>query len=133
MRKGMYQDGLGHSARLKLVASTIPAQVWITEVKASDAQLELTGYTLEPDALNAWIAKLSVSPLLQGQRLATARIERAAGNPLQDAASGAMTAVAAASQASAPVARAVVPRQLWSFTLASAVRPALAPASGARP
>jgi Tfp pilus assembly protein PilN len=127
LRRGLAREGWGHSARLQLVAQSIPPQAWVTEIKADDTRLELSGFTLEPAALNVWMARLAASPLLQGQQLATIKVERAvtelrnaAGAPA--VAPGAVTAARAAGPA------------VWSFTLVSAVAaPPAAAASGARP
>ena len=97
LQSGLFRPGWGHSARLQLVAQSIPAPVWITEVKADEQQLEVSGFTLEPAALNEWVSRLAVSPLLQGQRLATFKVESA---------SAALKAAA---------------RPTWSFSLVSAL------------
>jgi Tfp pilus assembly protein PilN len=76
LRRGLFREGLGHSARLQLVARTIPAQAWVTEIRATDRQLELAGYTLEPASLNGWMTRLADSPLLQGQQLSVVKVER---------------------------------------------------------
>ena len=103
LRRGLMAPGQGHSARLQLVAQTIPAQAWVTEVRADISQLEVRGFTQEPAVLNGWVAKLAQSPLLRGQQLTKVK-----------------------------VARADTPG-LWSFTLASVLPPAALPASGAKP
>ena len=111
LKAGLFREGWGQSARLQLVAQSIPAQVWVTAVKASDAQLEVSGFTVEPSALNEWVRKLAASPLLQGQRLANVKVERVGGD---GAAASATVPAAAAADASAQ-------RPLWSFGLTSAV------------
>lgn len=112
LRRGLLRDGRGHSARLQLVAQSIPAQVWVTEVKADDRQFELSGFTLEPAALNEWVGKLSSSPLLQGQKLSTVKVERTG----------------------ADIRNGVVQKPpAWSFTLVSAVAVPAVPASGVKP
>jgi Tfp pilus assembly protein PilN len=108
LQRGLFRSGWGHAARLELVARSIPPQVWVTAVKADDVQLEVSGFTLEPAALNDWVGKLAVSPLLQGQMLSTVKVENAS------------TAAAKAA------------RQMWSFSLVSAMgKPAVV--VGARP
>jgi len=97
LQRGLFRPGWGHSARLQLVAQSIPTPVWITEVKAVEQQLEVSGFTLEPAALNEWVSRLAASPLLQGQRLATFKVESA---------SAALKAAA---------------RPTWSFSLVSAL------------
>lgn len=91
-----------YSAILKLVAETVPPPVWVTDVTVSIERLEITGMTLEPGALQAWSTRLSGHPLLQGQRLAAVRVERAPWHA-PPAASGASNAPAL--------------RDAWSFTL----------------
>lgn len=115
LQRGLYQPGWGHSARLQLVAQSIPAQAWVTEVKADEHQLEVVGFTLEPSALNDWVAKLAASPLLQGQQLTSVKVESAH-------AAGARAGTQALGSA----------RALWSFHLLSSIAQA-APPSGGKP
>lgn len=105
LQRGLFRPGWGHAARLQLVAQTIPAKVWLTEVQAEDGRLEVSGFTLEPPALNDWVGKLSQSPLLAGQRLSAIKVESARNS-------------------AAPV-------PVWSFSLVSAA--ASAPSEGAKP
>jgi Tfp pilus assembly protein PilN len=112
--QGFFEPGNGHAARLLLVAQTIPPVAWLTHIRTDDQLLELGGFTLEPAALNDWVAKLSASPLLQGQSLNTALVEGVKPpESLIPAASGAAQAVAPASAA------ALGP--MWSFSLLSKV------------
>lgn len=114
LKRGLLRDGQGHAARLQLLARSIPPQAWITEVKADDLRLELSGYTLEPAALNGWVARLADSPLLEGQQLALVKVER-----VKPEAGPAGTAAVPA--ATGP---------LWSYTLVTAWRPV---AAGGKP
>jgi Tfp pilus assembly protein PilN len=102
-RRGLFRPGEGHSAMLRLVAQTIPAQVWVQDVLADNGQLEVRGFTQDPALLNDWVARLSQSPLLSGQQLARVRVERVAPG--------------------APTAPGAVPssRPVWTFVLASAL------------
>ncbi len=100
-QRGLLRPGWGHAARLLLVAQSIPAQVWVTEVKADEAQFEVSGFTLEPAALNEWVAKLAASPLLEGQKLSAVKLENASTATLK-AVGG-------------------TPRSVWSFSLVSAM------------
>lgn len=125
LKEGMFRPGWGHSDRLSWVARSIPAPVWITEVRMDGARFEVGGFTLEPAALNDWVDKLSLSPLMQGLKLATVKVENAT------VARGVVPGAAA----SAPVAPA---RAVWSFNLVSVQPPAVgaaAPASapGSKP
>ncbi len=98
LQRGLFPPGWGHSDRLQLLARSIPPRVWLTEVKADEARLEVSGFTLEPAELNAWVSQLAASPLLKGQALASVKVESV---------SAAMVKTA--------------PRPIWSFSLLSAV------------
>jgi Tfp pilus assembly protein PilN len=117
LSKGLLVPGRGHAARMRLVARSIPAQVWVTDVQADEARLEVRGFTLEPAALNAWVAALAADPLLKGQALSAVKVERAKleGSP------GAAAGPTPAASASGPQ------RPVWDFTLVSALA---SPASG---
>lgn len=91
-----------YSALLKLVADTVPPPIWITEMTMSIERLEITGMTLDPNALQAWSKHLSAHPLLQGLRLAAVKVEH----------------VAKPAPATAPAAtHTAESREAWSFTL----------------
>ena len=76
LQQGLFRQGQGHAARLLLVAQSIPAKAWVTEIKADEAQLEVSGFTLEPLVLNDWVGKLATSSLLAGQKLATLKVDK---------------------------------------------------------
>ncbi|MDR7306964.1 PilN domain-containing protein [Rhodoferax saidenbachensis] len=107
LQQGVSQPGKAHSDRLQLVARSIPAVVWVTDVKADAARLEVAGFTLEPSALNEWVVRLASSPLMQGLSLGDVKVERAT-----------------ATSAVAPGASAAVGQALWSFTLVHLIVPA---------
>lgn len=125
LHRGIVKEGHGHAARLQLVASSIPAQVWVTDVRADESQLDVSGFTLEPAALNEWVAKMAGSPLLQGQHLAAVKVNQVKADP---AASNSATQTGTANQV-ALTAR----RPLWSFSLVNAVATVPASASGSKP
>jgi len=110
LSQGLVQPGRGHAARLQLIAQTIPAVAWVTQLKTDEQLLDISGYTLEPAALNDWVSRLAASSLLQGQKLSTVHVESAK--------SGSDVAVAA----SAPPAQVAQ----WSFNLVSRVAAPLA-------
>jgi Tfp pilus assembly protein PilN len=127
LRRGLTREGWGHSARLQLVASSIPPQAWVTEIKADDLRFELSGFTLEPAALNGWMSILAASPLLQGQQLSTVKVERAVTE--LRAGAGAVAVATGATIAAGSAGPAV-----WSFTLVSAVAAdPVATAAGVKP
>lgn len=113
LRRGLLREGQGHAARLQLVAQSIPPQAWVTAIRADELRLELSGYTLEPAALNRWMERLAQSPLLLGQQLSAVKVERVAA----DGGSGAVAVRARG----AP---------MWSYQLVTAGAPAT---SGAKP
>ena len=106
LRQGLLLPGKGHAARMLLVAQSIPAQAWLTELKADETQLEISGFTLAPVALNGWIETMSASTLLAGQKITVLKVEK----------------VAASKQVNTPAS---VP--LWSFYLVSAQTNPVAP------
>lgn len=79
---GVFRPGWGHSDRLTWVARSIPAPVWITSVRMDGSRFEVSGFTLEPSALNEWVDKLAASPLMQGLRLATVKVENTSVAPV---------------------------------------------------
>jgi Tfp pilus assembly protein PilN len=106
LRRGLLREGYGHAARLQLVARSIPPQAWVTEIRADDLRLELSGFTQEPAALNGWVARLADSALLEGQQLAVVKVERVSAETRNSA------------QVSAQMHSTAAP--LWSYTLVTA-------------
>jgi Tfp pilus assembly protein PilN len=70
------QAAAQRSALLTLLAQTVPAPVWLTEVRMADGRVELMGMTLQPEALRPWLAALSAHPALAGQSLRAVKVER---------------------------------------------------------
>ncbi len=129
LQRGLSRPGWGHAARLQLVAQSIPSQVWVTEVKADESRLDVSGFTLEPSALNDWVLKLAASPLLKGQKLATVKVESASVALIKTVNGATVPALPAASS----VASATL-RPMWSFNLMSELGKPAAPASaGSKP
>jgi MSHA biogenesis protein MshI len=95
--QGLLRPGWGHAARLRLVAQSIPAQVWVTAMSANQGKFNIEGFTLEPAALSQWAAALSASPLLQGQKLSNVNLDDTGK------------------------AKFKTPRPVWSFNLVSAI------------
>jgi Tfp pilus assembly protein PilN len=83
LQRGLLRPGWGHSARLQLVAQSIPAQVWVTKVTSDETQFTLTGFTLEPAALSKWVAILAASPLLEVQSFSTVNVDNASASILK--------------------------------------------------
>lgn len=124
LHRGLLHEGQGHAARLRLVAQTIPPKVWVTELLADENQMEVRGYTLEPAALNDWVARLALNPVLQGQTLSAIKVERVSAE-----------APSVANVPNMPNVQANAARQspTWAFTLVSAVTSSSLAAPGVRP
>lgn len=75
LQAGVVPPGQGHSARMALLAQTIPTHVWLTALSDEVPRLEVSGFTWEPALLNAWIDKLAANPLLKGQSLQAVTVE----------------------------------------------------------
>ncbi len=115
LQQGVMAPGWGHSDRLQWVARSIPAPVWVSNIKMDVGQFEVSGFTLEPAALNDWVGKLATNPLMQSMKLATVKVENVAAAELRPPV-GTTASTAAAS------------RPVWSFSLVSAVPPPAASA-----
>lgn len=115
VQQGVFRPGEGHGARLALVARSIPATAWVTLVKVDAGRFEVSGFTFEPGALNAWIEQLAASPLLKGQRLAAVNVTKINEAAVAAPAPGLSTGAGASGAPAEPPARPV-----WSFTLVNA-------------
>lgn len=133
LREGMLVPGWGHSDRLLWVARSIPAPVWVTEIKMEQGRFEVAGFTLEPAALNAWVDKLAANPLMQGMKLATVKVESAQAAQLRMPASVAAVGLPGPSAAGAPATQTAASRPVWSFSLLSAVPVVATPSAGGKP
>jgi Tfp pilus assembly protein PilN len=80
-QQGLLYPGRGHASRMQLVAQTIPAQAWITGIRADQTRMEISGFVQEPAILNGWVARLSASPVLAGQKLSTVKVDRVTTAP----------------------------------------------------
>ena len=68
----------GHAARLELLAQTIPADVWITQLFDRERRLEIVGLTLEPASVETWIRKLVKNPIFKSQTLQAVKVDSVA-------------------------------------------------------
>lgn len=76
LSRGRIVDGRSHAAVLQMVAQTVPPAVWLNEVRVVDGRLDLTGFTLQPDALRPWLGELARHPLTAAQQLSAVKLER---------------------------------------------------------
>jgi len=63
------------SELLRWIARTVPAPIWLSEVRLFEGRLTLTGHTLQPEALRPWLAQLAEQPSLAGQKLYAVKVE----------------------------------------------------------
>jgi len=75
--QGLLRPGWGHAARLRLVAQSIPAQVWVTTMSINQGKFKIEGFTLEPAALSEWAGALAANPLIEGQKLSSINLQEA--------------------------------------------------------
>jgi Tfp pilus assembly protein PilN len=75
VERGMFRAGEGHSDRMRMVSRSIPAEAWITELKMDANRFEVTGFTIDPAALNDWVRKLSADPLMRNLKLSAVKVE----------------------------------------------------------
>ncbi|MDT8990214.1 PilN domain-containing protein [Curvibacter sp. APW13] len=111
LQDGASEPGNGYAARLQFLASSTPASVWINGVTMSAGLFRVSGYTLEPAALNDWVARMATHPLLQGLQLSQVQVKAIAP--------AAVAPVSPAAPTAPPLQPAAVGRKLWSFELGS--------------
>ena len=103
LSQGRLVEGRSHAAMLRMVAHTVPASVWLTDIRLVEGRLELNGMTMQPEALRPWLAQLAQHPLTAVQRLAAMKLER----------------VATSTPAPAGASPLPVSAPVWSFQLVS--------------
>lgn len=74
--RGLATPGRSHAALLRLVAQTVPASAWLTELSLADGRIELAGQTRAPEALRAWLERLAADPLTAALPVAALKVER---------------------------------------------------------
>ena len=112
LQEGGQVPGSAHSDRLRFLASTVPAPVWVTGVTLAPGKFQVAGYTLEPAALNDWVARMATHPLLQGLQLSDVQVQSVvASKPVAATAGTAAVPVPVSAPANAQG------RPLWSFEL----------------
>lgn len=78
LQQGATRLEYGHAARLELLAQTIPADVWITQLSDRERRLEIIGLTLEPASVETWIRKLVKNPIFKSQTLQAVKVDSVA-------------------------------------------------------
>ncbi len=76
LARGLVNEKGGPTSLLRLIATTAPPQLWLTELRVNGKQVSITGKTLEPAAVNLWLDRLRESGYLIEKPLPTMRVER---------------------------------------------------------
>jgi hypothetical protein len=76
LRRGVAGEKSGPKALLRVLATTVPAEIWLTEVRVEGSQLNISGKTLEPSAVNVWLDRLLVTGYLADKVPPSMRVER---------------------------------------------------------
>ena len=126
LQLGMLHPGEGHSDRLLMVARTVPPAAWVSGVKVDVNLFEVSGFTLDPEAINVWVAQLGVHPLMRNLKLAAVRVESSTVGQAVP------TVVVPTTPASAGSAPTPASNKLWSFGLVSLEPAAITPPSSKR-
>lgn len=69
----------GQAARselLVMLARTLPASAWLTEVELGEDRIALSGLARQPEALRGWLSQLQAEPSLRGLPLRAVKVER---------------------------------------------------------
>ena len=89
LTRGLASEKGGPTALMRLIATTVPPQLWLTELRVNGKQVTIAGKTLEPSAVNLWLDRLRVSGYLIDTQMPIMRVERveptapiASGSPL---------------------------------------------------
>ena len=134
---GVAPVGARHSDLLRLLAQSVPAAIWLSELRwqagpdISHGRLTLSGATLEPAALQQWLQGLAQQPLLANLPLATVKLEKWTGpTPPRFADEAGASVLPTALQL--PVQPALRPGMpIWSFQVLSERAAPTAPPTGA--
>ena len=87
LKRGMASPDSGPSALMRLVATSIPREAWLTELRAAGSRLEVAGRATDPAAVEAWLARLRSSGFLAEKPAPALKLERmdAANAPARSA------------------------------------------------
>lgn len=78
-------EGARPAAWLQLLARNTPPVVWLTQVRSSAGRVEIEGHTLQPEALRAWIERLTAEAPSGARGLGAVTVQREAPGPAGEA------------------------------------------------
>ena len=76
LKRGMAGPDAGPSALMRLVATSIPREAWITELRATGSRLDVSGRATDPAAVEAWLTRLRGSGFLAEKPAPALKLER---------------------------------------------------------
>lgn len=76
LKRGMASAESGPSVLMRLVATSIPREAWLTELRVSGSRLDVAGKATDPAAVEAWLARLRASAFLAEKPAPTLKLER---------------------------------------------------------
>ncbi len=103
LKQGVAADGGGPSQTLRLVATSIPAEVWVTDLNAHADRLEISGRTINPAELAAWMSRLGESNYFAAKPISRLQLDNVSAGT-QRAASPVVYAFSATAQLAKPFA-----------------------------
>ncbi len=77
LKRGMAAEGGGPSQTLRLLAASIPGDVWITALTARGDHLEISGRTINPVALADWMNRLGDNKYFAAKPISAVKLENA--------------------------------------------------------
>lgn len=86
-KRGMAGPESGPSALMRLVATSIPREAWVTELRVAGSRFDVAGRATDPAAVEAWLARLRASGFLAEKPAPALKLERmeAAAAPVRGA------------------------------------------------
>jgi Tfp pilus assembly protein PilN len=81
LKRGMASAESGPSALMRLVATSIPREAWLTELRAAGSRLDVAGRATDPAAVEAWLARLRTSGFLAEKPAPALKLERMEAGP----------------------------------------------------
>ena len=76
LSRGLASERSGPTALLRLIATTAPPQLWLTEARVNGKQFVIAGKTLEPSAVSLWLDRLRSSGYVIEKPVPAMRVER---------------------------------------------------------
>ena len=76
LKRGMASEDGGPSALMRLIANSVPTQVWVTEVRVAGSHVDISGRTLDPNSVGVWLEYLRTSAYFAVKPVPAVRLER---------------------------------------------------------